>query len=553
MRQTISNREDTKLNKKEASQMAKVPNKIIEQAEEEATISDDYKQRLTQIIEEEGDRIRKETEQESAHIITRAREGYRQRLSRFLEKEAEKIRRQAEQDAADIIAKALEEKEHIFAEAKIEAQLQVEQVIGEVKRLAEQEAAKIIDNANDQAMQITAEAKERTKKQAEEEKQQEAERIIEYAKQESAEIIAEARQATEKEVNKIIADAVKEAEERSIKIITLAKQKAAQISGKAMGTRKNGGGEDELAKLIADARRKSEWAAELIAEAKQKAQHTINEAKENPTASEDAADKDNKVDFISDLVNQRSASPSESVRSIWDAAISNAEQILGSAKPSPEVETKEEEDRILTPDNREAEELRKGADTAVGDQLEEVEETVPTAEEQTIEKQMEVEEETAVITPDEPPQLEEEDVTEGTPEAAPTEKDRPAEAEVAEARETPVETKDPEIQEGEPAMFRRDTESLYTGEVEVELGSSVDSDILTKLYIYLVNTPEIKLVHTVGSSNKGITMTLVLDKPIPLVEVLSSKIPEAEVTAKRPGANGKKREVSIINIAARQN
>lgn len=524
----MSNSEDAKLNKEKVRQMLNIPDEIIESAEERATISNDYKQRLTRIIEEEGKRMRKAAEHESAHIVARAREGYRQRLSQFLEEEVKKIRRQAEQDAADIISKALEKKEHIIAEAKIEAQLQVEQVIREVRKLAEQEAAATIDHANDQAMQITAGAKERAKKQAEREKRREVKRIIEYAKQESAEIIAEARQVAEKEVNKIIADAMKEAEERSSKIIALAKQKAVQLSGHAFETRKNGG-EDKLAKLLADARRKSEWTAELIAEAKEKARHTINEAEENPAASEAAVDKDDKVDFMSDLADQHRASPSDSARSIWDAAMSNAERILGLTEPSPEVETKEE-DEILAPDRAEAEELSKEADTAGSDQ---VEETVATAEEPSIEAPTEVAEETAAIAPDKPPR-EEEDVMEGTPETAPTEKDSPAEVAVAEVKETPSAAEVPK-----------------KGEVEILLGLSVDSIILTKLHNYLTNTPGIKVVRTLGSGIKGATIIVMLDKPIPLVDELSSTLPEAEVTSQQRDLNSK-RSVTVIYITARR-
>ena len=94
-------------------------------------------------------------------------------------------------------------------------------------------------------------------------------------------------------------------------------------------------------------------------------------------------------------------------------------------------------------------------------------------------------------------------------------------------------------------------ESLYTGEVEVELGLSVDKDILTKLYSYLVNTPEIKLGRTIGSAAKGVIITTVLNKPIPLVEMLSSKIPEAQVTGKPSGKEDKKHKVRRINIAQR--
>ena len=73
--------------------MAKVHDKITEQVEQVSTIADDYKQRIARFLEQEGDGIRKEADQESAYIIARAREEYSQRLSRFLEEEAEEPRK----------------------------------------------------------------------------------------------------------------------------------------------------------------------------------------------------------------------------------------------------------------------------------------------------------------------------------------------------------------------------------------------------------------------------------------------------------------------------
>jgi hypothetical protein len=75
-------------------------NVIDEAAQEleltEMQVSDDLKQRLSLIIEEEGNRVRKETDRKSAHIIAGARQEYRQRLINVLAQEREKIRREAQ-------------------------------------------------------------------------------------------------------------------------------------------------------------------------------------------------------------------------------------------------------------------------------------------------------------------------------------------------------------------------------------------------------------------------------------------------------------------------
>jgi len=62
--------------------------------------------------------------------------------------------------------------------------------------------------------------------------------------------------------------------------------------------------------------------------------------------------------------------------------------------------------------------------------------------------------------------------------------------------------------------------------------------MVAKLYNYLQTTPEIKLVQTSGTWERGSTITVVLDKPIPLISVISSKIPEAEAVAERPERDG---------------
>ena len=174
-----------------------------------------------------------------------------------------------------------------------------------------------------------------------------------------------------------------------------------------------------------------------------------------------------------------------------------------------------------------------------------------------------------------------------TAEAAPAEQDKPAEVEVAKSSETFIEAEDlesvnrrfknllPKVKEMELRLIERnreteatlermkieatgsdmvgqDDESLYTGEVEVVLGLSADADILAKLSVCLVHTPEIKINPTVGSSDRGSIITMVLDKPLPLVEMLSLQIPEAQVTGEPWGANDKKRKARRIIIARKE-
>jgi len=51
---------------------------------------------------------------------------------------------------------------------------------------------------------------------------------------------------------------------------------------------------------------------------------------------------------------------------------------------------------------------------------------------------------------------------------------------------------------------------------------------MAKLFTYLQTTPEVKLVHSSGSLERGTTITVALDKPVPVISALSSRLPEVE-------------------------
>ncbi len=107
----------------------------------------------------------------------------------------------------------------------------------------------------------------------------------------------------------------------------------------------------------------------------------------------------------------------------------------------------------------------------------------------------------------------------------------------------------------EPVPLKQDSHSLYTGEVEIAVAKPVDPKMVSKLYNYLQTTPEIKLVQASGTWERGTTITVVLDKPIPLISAISSKIPEAEALPERPEKDGfvkGKRGVRRIKLALKE-
>lgn len=228
---------------------------------------------------------------------------------------------------------------------------------------------------------------------------------------------------------------------------------------------------------------------------------------------------------------------SASVRSVLKTAVADAEQIVSSIKMKAQVEAEEEAARIIAQANQEAEEIKGRAETAAekgtGDIL-------PVASRKTEKPQEDVIEEKV----EEPVQLRNE-ATISEPVAAATE----------ELLEQHLPEKRPDREETEPGLPEQNSHPLYTGEVELTITKPVDPKMVSKLYNYLQTTPEIKLVHTTGSWDRGTTITIVLDKPIPLISVISSKVPEAEATAERPEKDGYvsgKRGVRRIRLALKR-
>ena len=90
-------------------------------------------------------------------------------------------------------------------------------------------------------------------------------------------------------------------------------------------------------------------------------------------------------------------------------------------------------------------------------------------------------------------------------------------------------------EEIDSAQLERDGQTLYTGEVELVIAKPVDPKMMSKLYNYLQTAPELKVVHTSGSWDRGTTIRVVLDKPLTLISMISSQIPEVEATPELPG------------------
>lgn len=101
-------------------------------------------------------------------------------------------------------------------------------------------------------------------------------------------------------------------------------------------------------------------------------------------------------------------------------------------------------------------------------------------------------------------------------------------------------------------------EGNFDGEVDISLVPPVELSVMAKVYAVLQQKPEIKILRTIGSYDKGNTITVFLEKPLPLVSILT-EIPDVEASVdtsrKRgtatPGTDGKEVRKSTISLKTR--
>ncbi len=249
----------------------------------------------------------------------------------------------------------------------------------------------------------------------------------------------------------------------------------------------------------------------------------------------------------SETKKQHKALSSASVRSVLKTAVADAEQIVASIKIKAQSEAEEEAARIIAEANQDAEEIKRRAETAAEKKAEDIPlaanskaeitevETKQKASQSLLRAREEIEE---LIQP------QAEIIEEKAEEPA------QPQAEIIEEK-----TEVPDSEETEPDLLTLDSRPLYTGEVELAISVPVDLKMLSILYNYLQTTPEIKFSRVSGSRERGITITVVLDKPIPLISAISSKVPGAKATPERPEKDGYvkgKRGVRRIKLALKE-
>jgi hypothetical protein len=86
------------------------------------------------------------------------------------------------------------------------------------------------------------------------------------------------------------------------------------------------------------------------------------------------------------------------------------------------------------------------------------------------------------------------------------------------------------IEEPPAEILNQDEGILYSGDIEMSVEVPVNLVAVSKLYNYLQSTPDLKVLYTKGSWDKATTIMISIDKPMPIIDMIS-KIPGIKVTA----------------------
>ena len=262
---------------------------------------------------------------------------------------------------------------------------------------------------------------------------------------------------------------------------------------------------------------------------------------------------------------------SDSLRSLLKTAIADAEEIVASIKTRAQVEAEAEAARIIGQAKLEVQEIKDQAEKAAREEAEELlstanrkaeiteieakqkalqylikagEALISTSQaavapveasatkgtelrpdavrQEKAEEPVRLEEEVVEEKVAEPVRLEEEVVEEKTEEQVQLEEEV-VEEKVAE----PVRLEEEVVEK--PSPIKLDSQALYTGEVELVITAPVELKLVSRLYNYLQKVPDLRILYTRGSWDRGTAITVVLEKALPLVRVLS-ETPGVKVT-----------------------
>jgi len=183
----------------------------------------------------------------------------------------------------------------------------------------------------------------------------------------------------------------------------------------------------------------------------------------------------------------------------------------------------------------------------------EIEPDIASKEEKT-EEPAKLQEEATEEETEQPVQLQEEVSEKKTEETAQLQEEATVSEPAEEVTEEPLGQHPPEeIPDREETSSTQlkpvDSQTLYTGEVELAIAIPVELKMVSKLYNYLQTIPDIKILRTTGSWDRGTTITVVADKPIPLISIIS-EIPGVEVMSELPQQDSSVKKASSSRLRA---
>lgn len=234
----------------------------------------------------------------------------------------------------------------------------------------------------------------------------------------------------------------------------------------------------------------------------------------------------------------RQLAPSDSLRALIERALTDAEQIVASIKMKAQEEAEYEAIRIIDQAKHNADEIRKRAEAA----KKQAEAVLPAsnikAEEVLKNKEVEQQAEEGVTLAASESALEESvQLEKGATVSEPTKA-------ITEELPKQLSTQEkPGKEEPISAPLTLDTQALYDGEIELTIAPPIDPVAVSKLYNQLQMAPEIKILYTRGSWNQGTTITVSLDRPLPLLDIIS-RTPNIEITPGLPQQDKSMKEKS---------
>lgn len=110
-----------------------------------------------------------------------------------------------------------------------------------------------------------------------------------------------------------------------------------------------------------------------------------------------------------------------------------------------------------------------------------------------------------------------------------------------------------------------DSQALYSGEVDLIIAAPLELKAVFRLFNHLQTTSDLKVLRTEGSLDRGTTITVVLDKPTPLIsfiletpgvevtpELLKKSAPAAEKLDLPPAVREKEKETKRIKLTLKE-